>query len=93
MSGSPQDLARACSRWSRYGCPASGLISEGQGSFNTVYARVAASRLSEGESGQSKEPLLTCARIRGTSLRSCIQCSQGLATACKGCSGLGTPIC
>ena len=33
MSGSPQDLARACSRWSRCGCPASGLISEGQGSF------------------------------------------------------------
>ena len=39
--------------------------------------------------GQSEEPLLTCARIRGTSLRSCIQCSQGLATGCKGCSGLG----
>ena len=38
---------------------------------------------------QSEEPLLTCARIRGTSLRSCIQCSQGLATACNGCSGLG----
>ena len=64
----------------------SGLISDGQGSFNAVYARVAAS---EGESGQSEEPLLTCARIRGTSLRSCIQCSQGLATACKWCSGLG----
>ena len=57
-------------------------------SFNAVYAGVAASRLSEGESGQSEEPL-TCARIRGRSLRSCIQCSQGLATACKGCSGLG----
>ena len=43
MSGSPQDLARACSRWSWYGCPALGLISEGQGSCNAVYARVAAS--------------------------------------------------
>ena len=27
MSGSPQELAKACSRWSLYGCPASGLIS------------------------------------------------------------------
>ena len=53
MSGSPQDLARACSRWSRYGCPASGLIFDGQ-SFNAVYARVATSRLSEGESRQSR---------------------------------------
>ena len=30
-----------------------------------------------------------CARIRGTNLPSCIQCSQGLATACSACSGLG----
>ena len=76
MSGSPQELARACSRWSRYGCPASGLMSEGQGNFRAVYARVATSRLSDGERGQSER-------------RSCIQCSQGLATACSGCSGLG----
>ena len=48
MSGSPQELARACSRWSRYGCPASGLMSEGQGNFRAVYARVATSRLSDG---------------------------------------------
>ena len=44
---------------------------------------------SDGERGQSGELLLMCARIRGTNLRSCIQCSQGLATACSGCSGLG----
>ena len=47
------------------------------------------SRLSDGERGQSGELLLMCARICGTNLRSCIQCSQGLATACSGCSGLG----
>ena len=60
-----------------------GMQQEGQGSFKAVYARVAASRLSEGESGQSEELLLTCARIRGTSLRSCIQRSQGLATVAR----------
>ena len=51
--------------------------------------RVATCRLSDGERGQSGEPFLICARIRGTSLRSCVQRSQGLATACSGCSGLG----
>ena len=35
------------------------------------------SRLSDGERGQSGEPFLTRATIRGTKLRSCIQRSQG----------------
>ena len=57
MSGSPQELARACSRWCLYGCPASGLMSLDL-------------PLPDGERGQSGEPLLMCARIRGTNLRS-----------------------
>ena len=42
-----------------------GSCLKGKAILRAVYARVATSRLSDSERGQSGEPLLMCARIRG----------------------------